>query len=47
MSDKSSKPQQIKIEFDESITSVEYCNLAIVTHSPAEFIIDYIRLNQG
>ena len=47
MSDKSSKPQQIKIEFDESSTSVEYCNLAIVTHSPAEFIIDYIRILPG
>ena len=47
MSDKSSKPQQIKIEFDETSTSVEYCNLAIVTHSPAEFIIDYIRILPG
>tara|TARA_B100000029_G_scaffold302227_1_gene295106 strand:+ start:2736 stop:3059 length:324 start_codon:yes stop_codon:yes gene_type:complete len=47
MSDKSNKPQQIKIEFDENNTPVEYCNLAVVTHSPAEFIIDYIRVLPG
>ena len=47
MSDKLKKTQQIKIEFDEESTPVEYCNLAVVTHSPAEFVMDYIRILPG
>ena len=41
------KPQQIKIEIDDSIGQGEYANFAIVTHSIAEFILDFIRILPG
>ena len=41
------KPQQIKIEFNEDSTSVEYSNFVVVTHSGAEFVLDYIRVLPG
>ena len=41
------KPQQIKIEFNEESTSVEYSNFVVVTHSAAEFVLDYIRILPG
>ena len=41
------KSQQIKIEIDESTGQGEYVNFAIVTHSIAEFIIDFIRILPG
>ena len=46
--DKDKKKQhQIKIELDDTIGQGEYVNLAIVTHSPAEFVMDYIRVLPG
>ncbi len=41
------KQHQIKIELDDSIGQGEYSNFAVVTHSPAEFIMDYIRFLPG
>ena len=41
------KPQQIKIEFNEESTNVEYSNFVVVTHSAAEFVLDYIRVLPG
>ena len=38
------KSQQIKIEIDEATGQGEYVNFAIVTHSIAEFIIDFIKI---
>ena len=37
------KSQQVKIEIDETVGQGEYVNFAIVTHSIAEFIIDFIK----
>ena len=45
--DKNKKPHQIQIEIDDSIAQGEYVNFAIVTHSPAEFIIDSVRVLPG
>ena len=42
-----SKAKQIQIELDEKVGSGEYANLAIVTHSPAEFIIDFTQVMPG
>ena len=36
------KQHQIKIELDDNVGQGEYVNLAIVTHSPAEFVMDFI-----
>ena len=41
------KQHQIKIELDDQIGQGEYVNFAIVTHSPAEFVMDYIRVLPG
>ena len=41
------KQHQIKIELDDNIGQGEYANFAIVTHSPAEFVMDYIRVLPG
>ena len=47
MSNEKNKPQQIKIEFNEENTSVEYSNFVVVTHSAAEFVLDFIRVLPG
>lgn len=41
------KPQQINIELGEKEAEGIYSNLAIITHSPAEFIIDFTRVVPG
>ena len=41
------KPQQIKIEIDDAVGQGEYVNFAIVHHSIAEFIIDFIKILPG
>ncbi len=41
------KPQQISIELDEKTAEGIYSNLAIISHSQAEFIIDFTRLLPG
>ncbi len=45
--DKPKQKQQIKIELDESVGSGEYSNFVVVTHSPAEFVMDFTRLLPG
>lgn len=41
------KPQQINIELSDDVAQGTYSNLAIITHSPAEFIIDFTRVVPG
>lgn len=41
------KAQQINIELGEKEAEGIYSNLAIITHSPAEFIIDFTRVVPG
>jgi len=41
------KKKQIQVELDEKVGTGEYCNLAIVTHSPAEFILDFTQVMPG
>lgn len=41
------KTKQIQIELDERVGTGEYSNLAIVTHSPAEFILDFTQVMPG
>lgn len=40
-------PNQINIELNEEVAQGVYSNLAIITHSPAEFIVDFIRIMPG
>lgn len=38
---------QFNIELSEEVAEGVYSNLAIITHSPAEFVIDFIRIMPG
>lgn len=38
---------QINIELSEEIAEGTYSNLAIITHSSSEFVIDFVRLMPG
>ncbi|MCA1741674.1 MAG: DUF3467 domain-containing protein [Bacteroidales bacterium] len=38
---------QFNIELSEEIAEGVYSNLAVITHSPAEFVIDFIRIMPG
>ncbi len=38
---------QINIELSEEIAQGVYSNLAIITHSPSEFVVDFIRMMPG
>ena len=45
MSDpKEHKEQQINIELDESTSQGIYSNLAIINHSPSEFVVDFVAI---
>jgi len=39
--------QQINIELNEKEAEGIYSNLAIITHSPAEFVVDFTRILPG
>jgi len=41
------KNQQVKIELTEETSQGIYSNLAIISHSPSEFVIDFIRVMPG
>jgi hypothetical protein len=41
------QPQQLNIELGEKEAEGIYSNLAIISHSPAEFVIDFTRLMPG
>jgi hypothetical protein len=38
---------QINIELKEDVAQGTYSNLAIISHSPAEFVIDFVRIMPG
>ncbi len=38
---------QIQIELPEDVSQGTYANLAIITHSSSEFVIDFIRMLPG
>lgn len=41
------KKNQINIEVPEDVAEGVYSNLAIVSHSPTEFIVDFVRIVPG
>ena len=40
-------PNQINIELKEDIAQGVYSNLAIISHSSSEFVLDFIRIMPG
>ena len=47
MNEKNKKKNQINIELNEDIAQGIYSNLAVITHSSSEFVIDFIRVMPG
>ena len=39
--------QQINIEINDDVADGTYSNLAIITHSHSEFIVDFINIMPG
>ena len=47
MSDQPNTPNQLNIELSEDMAEGSYANLAIITHSHAEFVIDFVNVMPG
>ena len=48
MAEQNLQPQnQINIEISEEVAEGSYANLAIITHSHAEFVIDFVNVMPG
>lgn len=47
MDNKENNNGQLQIELSEEIAQGTYANLAIITHSSSEFILDFIRVMPG
>jgi hypothetical protein len=47
MSNQPEQPNQINIEISEEVSEGVYANLAIITHSHAEFVIDFVNVMPG
>jgi hypothetical protein len=49
MADEKLQPQgnQLSIELSEEVAEGVYSNLAIITHSTAEFVLDFIKVMPG
>ncbi len=41
------QPNQLNIEISEEVSEGVYANLAIITHSHAEFVIDFVNVMPG
>lgn len=38
---------QLNIELNDEVAQGTYANLAVITHSPSEFVLDFIRVMPG
>jgi hypothetical protein len=47
MADQQPIPNQLNIEISEEVAEGSYANLAIITHSHAEFVIDFVNVMPG
>ena len=47
MDEKKQNPQQLNIELREEVAQGIYSNLAVITHSSSEFVIDFVRIMPG
>lgn len=47
MEEKKAKKNQINIELKEEVGQGTYSNLAIITHSTSEFVLDFVRVMPG
>lgn len=47
MEQQNQQPNQLNIEISEEVAEGDYANLAIITHSHAEFVIDFVNVMPG
>ncbi len=47
MENQNNDPNNINIELNEVVAAGVYANLALVNHSPSEFVLDFIQLMPG
>ena len=47
MDQQNQQPSQLNIEISEEVAEGTYANLAIITHSHAEFVIDFVNVMPG
>lgn len=47
MSEQENQPSQMNIEISEEVAEGTYANLAIITHSHAEFVVDFVNVMPG
>jgi Protein of unknown function (DUF3467) len=47
MEEKKQQEQQIDIELSDEVSDGIYSNLAIISHSNSEFIVDFVRMMPG
>ena len=47
MDNNQNQDQNINIQLNEMVAAGAYCNLALVNHSPSEFVLDFIQLMPG
>ncbi|MEO9210677.1 MAG: DUF3467 domain-containing protein [Ginsengibacter sp.] len=47
MNDQNQTPNQLNIEISEEVSEGSYANLAIITHSHAEFVVDFVNVMPG
>lgn len=44
MSDQKKQPNKLNIELPEEVAEGTYSNLAIISHSNSEFVLDFVRI---
>ena len=47
MDDKNNPQQKLNIELPDEVSEGTYSNLAIITHSPSEFVVDFVKMMPG
>jgi hypothetical protein len=47
MENNTDQPNQLNIEISEEISEGTYVNLAVITHSHAEFVVDFVNVMPG
>jgi hypothetical protein len=47
MAEDNQQQGQINIELDEATADGVYSNLAIINHSPSEFVVDFVKIMPG
>lgn len=45
--DQSNEGQQLNIDLSEEIAEGHYSNLAVITHSNSEFVVDFVQIMPG